>query len=426
MDNEYAVIGAMLGDIECAERGFVECVSDDFCDFACRKLFEIMAGMHSAGDAVDLVTVGSRVSAENWLMPTYGKVVSAFWIASNFDGYVSELKRARRFRELEAGLNRSMAMVRAEDDGVFSETQKMLDQVQAVGADGMDTVGCHVDTAFAEIGERKRGMSTGFYDIDNNTGGLVAGNLCVVAGRPSMGKSTFAINVAQNVCTKGGTVAYFSLEDDVNSVVRRMIFARAKSSALDIQRGDQEAIKRAIEAKEAVKGYALHVCDSGALSVSQIARSCYALRQRKHIDLVVVDYLGLVRTNVRKNSTRQQEIGEVSRGMKMLAKNLGCTVMLVAQLNRQPDSRDDKRPRMSDLRESGDVEQDADVILFPFRPWVYDHSKDKETASVIIAKNRNGRIGEAPLYWHGEWFLFENVGASEQFKTVQGELPTGW
>ena len=407
MEHEQAIIAAMMQNAQCSERGLSECEAEDFTDMDCIRIFRAMQGLKRAGTPIDLVTIDSMFEPE--YLNKVLTISNAPFLSGNFPVYVDLLKDARKLREFRNGWMKCFDLAESESPAVYQEAQELLDRISCIGGGGVQTIAGTVDEAVMEMGERITGIPTGFYDLDRYIGGLVKGNLIVVAGRPSMGKSSFAVNVAQNVCESGKVAAIFSMEDEAKTIVRRMVCAKAKVSIAEVREGDMEQITKAMAVAERIKGYKLYVIDKGVQTAQSIASECYKIKQKAGgLDLVIVDYIGLVKARERKNSTRQQELGEITRAMKVLAKDLNCTVMLVSQLNRGLEARNNKKPIMSDLRESGDIEQDADIILFPFRPWVYDRSKLQTEAEVLIAKNRNGVIGEIELNWRGEWFLFEN------------------
>ena len=285
--------------------------------------------------------------------------------------------------------------------------------------------------AFAEIGDNTRGVPTGFTELDRQTGGLKSGNLVIVAGRPSMGKSALAENIALNVAMKDKTVVMFSLEMKNSEIIKRLICNGIRMSEQEMLQDTNNAFKKSQEFANLLKTKKMYGYDSGTLSITKLQTVCRKISKReKGIDLVIVDYIGLMQTNIRRNSSRAQEIGEISHALKRLAQDLDCTVICVAQLNRSAEQRAEHEPVMSDLRESGDIEQDADIILFPYRPSVYDEEISPREAKLIIAKNRNGSCGSLPLVWIGEQYRFDNPAddyqtsyAAERFETVDGETP---
>lgn len=268
-----------------------------------------------------------------------------------------------------------------------------------------------------------QGIPYGIESLDNATNGLHPGELIVIAGRPSMGKSALAGNILENVCRGGKSGILFSLEMDQGNCIDRLVSSAGSIhySAIRSGRLREADWSRATRAFSDVHRYRLFVDDTPAITLRDVRSKCRKLK--KHgLDVVVIDYLQLMGTNAAV-SNRVQAIGEISRGLKQLARELDCAVVLLSQLNRSVDARPDKRPTMSDLRDSGEIEQDADVILFPFRPAAYcpkcknndcDDSHDpaihKMVAEIIIEKQRNGeRNISVPVAWLGEFQRFQEV-----------------
>ncbi len=267
------------------------------------------------------------------------------------------------------------------------------------------------------------GIPYGIASLDNATNGLHTGELIVVAGRPSMGKSALAGNILENVCRFGKSGILFSLEMDQGNCADRMIASAGNIHYSSIRSGRMQDAdwSRASRAFNDIHGYRLFIDDTPAITLREIKAKCRKLK-KGGLDVVVVDYLQLMGMNPKADS-RVQAIGEVSRGLKQMARELECSVVLLSQLNRAVDGRQDKRPNMSDLRDSGEIEQDADVILFPFRPAAYcpqckdnicdgGHDPDihKRVAEIIIEKQRNGeRNISVPVMWMGEHQRFQEI-----------------
>ncbi|HEX4872842.1 MAG TPA: replicative DNA helicase [Nevskiaceae bacterium] len=254
------------------------------------------------------------------------------------------------------------------------------------------------------------GLSTGFAEFDNKTSGLGAGDLMILAARPSMGKTTLAMNIAEHVAfDRKEAVAVFSMEMSAEQLGYRVISSRCgipmqklRSGQLDDVEMDQLAwsVGKLREAP-------LFIDETGALSPNDLRAKARRLAQRENIRLIVVDYIQLMQVpGTRENRTN--EISEISRSLKALAKELGIPVIALSQLNRGVEQRDNKRPRMSDLRESGGIEQDADLVVFIYRDWVYNKDADERQAEVIIAKQRNGPLGTVNVRFLGEFTRFEN------------------
>ncbi len=264
------------------------------------------------------------------------------------------------------------------------------------------------------------GVATGFTDLDQKTSGLQAGDLIIVAGRPSMGKTAFSLNIAENIALEGGIVGVFSMEMGGTQLAMRMLGSIGRIDLHKLRTGrlnDAEFSKFAT-ALERLQEVKLHVDETPALTALELrARARRLHRLYGKLDLIVIDYLQLMSGSSNAASeNRATEISEISRSLKALAKELQCPVVALSQLNRSLESRTDKRPMMSDLRESGAIEQDADVILFIYRDEVYNpESQDKGTAEIIIGKQRNGPIGRVQLAFLGEYTKFENLARPGNF-----------
>lgn len=267
------------------------------------------------------------------------------------------------------------------------------------------------------------GIPYGLDDLDKATNGLHRGDLVVIAGRPSMGKSALATNIAENVCISGKSVALFSLEMGKDQLVDRMISSIGKINFGNIRSGNfqENDFSKIMAACSVFHQFKFHVDDTPAISLSDMKAKSRKIKLESGLDVIIVDYLQLMGTKSKEN--RVQAIGEISRGLKQMAKELDVTVVALSQLNRSVDSRQDKRPVMSDLRDSGEIEQDADVILFPYRPAAYcEKCRDKietddhccedhqSVAEIIVEKQRNGeRNLKVPLVWFGRFQRFDNI-----------------
>jgi replicative DNA helicase len=260
-------------------------------------------------------------------------------------------------------------------------------------------------------GARLTGLGTDFYDLDDMTGGMQPGELVVLAARPSMGKTSLALNLTERVATGKHAVAFFSLEMSSQQVIQNMLCCRAQIDGQAMRKGritDQQ-YRRLQEEAERLYEAPIFVDDSPGLTITQLRAKCRRLKQKHDIKMVVVDYLQLMAAGGRVES-RQQEISTISRGLKGIARELNVPVIALSQLNRDVENRDDHRPRMSDLRESGAIEQDADVIVLLHRDEYYKPTEaNAGLAQLIIAKQRNGPTGDVTLRFFREYMRFENL-----------------
>jgi len=257
------------------------------------------------------------------------------------------------------------------------------------------------------------GVTTGFRDLDELTSGLQPSDLVIIAGRPSMGKTAFALNLAQNAAIKGKkTVCLFSLEMSREQLVQRMLCSDSGVNMQSVRTGsisDMDLVKIATSLDPLSKAD-IYIDDSPGCGVAEIRSKCRRLKSRTGLDMIVIDYLQLMQTSG-KHDNRVLEISETTRKLKIMARELNVPVILLSQLSRGPEQRSDHRPVMADLRESGAIEQDADVIMLLYRPAVYDQSDDN-TTEVIVAKHRNGPTATVKLAWLGEMARFADMDNS--------------
>jgi len=308
---------------------------------------------------------------------------------------------------------------------IIDSIESLILEVQ-VGADHEKTSARAADLIFDTVERLERyepshngitGVGTGFRNLDQMTGGLQPGQLLIVAGRPSMGKTAFALNVAMNVARgrEAGEVAVFSLEMDTDSLMERLLSAEAMVSAHQWRRGEMtpEEIKRVNIGASSISASTLWIDDHATQTVLDIRSKCRRLKASpRGLKLVLIDYLQLLRPVSGSSSrSREQEVAQMSLALKGLARELRVPVICLSQLSRSPEQRQDKRPMLSDLRESGSIEQDADLVAFLFRPEYYfrDDPALEGAAELILAKQRNGPTGSIPLYWHRGYTRFDDA-----------------
>ncbi len=276
-------------------------------------------------------------------------------------------------------------------------------------------------TELEELYNRKEhitGVPTGFADLDYRTAGLHGSELILVAARPAMGKSAFALNIATNAAMRGNTpVAIFSLEMSKAQLVNRILCSEAMVDSNKVRTGklEDEDWGKLAEAIGPLSETGIYIDDTPGISVMEIRAKCRKLKLEKNIGLVVIDYLQLVQGSNKRNGSREQEISEISRSLKILAKELDVPVIALSQLSRAVEQRPDHRPMLSDLRESGAIEQDADIVMFLYRDDYYNEdSEKKNVAEVIIAKHRGGSTGTVDLGWLGSYTKFVNLSKRDE------------
>ncbi|EJU24746.1 replicative DNA helicase [Peptoanaerobacter stomatis] len=252
------------------------------------------------------------------------------------------------------------------------------------------------------------GITTGFIDLNHITNGWQKTDLILVAARPATGKTAFALNLAHNASKDGKKVAVFSLEMSETQLAQRILSAESKVELKKLKTGEleEEDWQKLINAISVMTKYPIYINDTAGINLLEIRSECRKLKMQKGLDMIVIDYLQLMESEVRTES-RQQEISKISRGLKILAKELGCPIIALSQLSRAPEQRTNHRPMLSDLRESGAIEQDADIVMFLYRDEIYNPDTDKKNVTeVILAKHRSGEIGTVELAWHGKYQLF--------------------
>ena len=297
--------------------------------------------------------------------------------------------------------------------------KKIFDIMQNKGAKGYTPIKDVLVGTFAELEKLYNqkgyitGVETGFTDLDYKTSGFHKSDLIIIAARPAMGKSAFAINLATHAATNSNTpVVIFNLEMSKEQVANRILCSEAMVDSNKIRTGkidDNEWIKLA-NASGRLAEAPIYIDDTPGISIMEIRARCKKLKLEKDIGLVVIDYLQLVQGSGKKNASREQEISEISRSLKILAKELDIPVIALSQLSRGAEKRDDKRPMLSDLRESGAIEQDADIVMFLYRDDYYNEDSEKKNiAEVILAKHRGGSTGTVELLWLGNYTKFANI-----------------
>jgi len=430
IDAEESVLGAVLLSSDAANVALEKLQADDFYKPAHQQVFEVVRGLFDSNEPIDAVTVSEGLRRDGALDRIGGiefltHVIDAVPATSNVDYYASIVE--------EHALRRRLMRVGGDIGVIASKMTEPIDEVvdqaeQAVFAvaerrvgDGLQPIDDLLGPAIEKAEELQRsgsevtGVSTGFRDLDRKLAGLHPTNLVVIAARPGMGKTSLAFNISQNVALAGKTVAIFSLEMGREEVVTRMLCSKGRIDSQRLRTGKltEGDFTKLSNAAGALYKQNIFVDDSAGLTVTEIRAKCRRLRRNPGLDLVVVDYLQLMNGSGQEN--RQQEIAMISRSLKNLARELHVPIIAVSQLNRGVESREDKRPRLGDLRESGAVEQDADVVMFIYRDEYYhpDRNESKGVAEVVIAKHRQGAVGKIDMTYLPEFTLFADMGRSE-------------
>ncbi|CAB4915035.1 unannotated protein [freshwater metagenome] len=436
IEAEQAVLGAILMS-ERAHYTFVveeELRAEDFYRSRHRIVFQVMADLFAGGIEMDVLSVTEELKSQGLLEQAGGadevsSLVTAVPAISNLRRYaqiVRELAHLRRLLDASYRIQASVFAREGEPEDIVEEAERAILDIR-MGGDGKDFVPVREILGreirrWEELGRSGTsitGVSSGFNDLDRITGGFQPGNLIILAARPSMGKSALVTNIAENVALsrqRPRPVALFSLEMSEGELAQRFVASQARIKGDDLRKGKVkgELWKRVLDAANFYDRSNLFVDDSSDISMLDIRAKARRLHQSFHdeggLGLIIVDYLQLMRADSRYDN-RVQQVGEMSRGLKILARELEVPVIALSQLSRGVESRTDKRPMLSDLRESGQIEQDADVVMFIYRDEYYNHEDSEEpgVSEIIIAKHRNGALGTVKLSFQHEYPRFMNI-----------------
>lgn len=427
LEAEQSVLGAMLLDKEAINTAIETIRPDDFYKEANQEIFEAMLVLNNRNEPVDIITLSEELKRRGTIEAVGGitylaNLSGSIATTANSKYYCNIVEEKSTLRKLIRSSNEIMGLAYENSEEVNAIIEKaeknIFDITQGAHKKGIVPISEVLLSSFAQIEERAAnkggltGLTTGFSDLDRKLSGLQKSDLVLLAARPSMGKTAFGVNIATNASIKGGgKIAVFSLEMSKEQLVQRIISATAHVDLQKIISGnlaDDEWIQ-VVNAMGPLSKMEIYIDDTAGISMMEMKAKCRRLKVEKGLDLIVVDYLQLMQIDGRVES-RQQEISAISRGLKGLAKEMECPVLALSQLSRAPELRSDHRPILSDLRESGAIEQDADVVLFLYRDEYYDkESEKKNIGEVIIAKHRNGPTGSIELVFKQEYTKFLNM-----------------
>ena len=432
LESEQAILGCVLIDNEIMVALSDEMKVQDFYDRRHQIIFTAMLNIYKNQMQIDFTTLIAELQIKNQLVEAGGAVylsslIDAVYTTANISDYIQIVQDAALKRNViaaatsiaEAGYNANY-----DSTGYIDYAERLLSDLakrrRTEGFTPIDSVLENVKNIMlanrARDGELT-GLSTGFEKLDEVTLGLQKDNLIILAARPAMGKSAFAMNIAinaalNNVKEETGepvSVAIFSLEMSQEQIAQRMTAAQARVNLNNIQKGslNQKEMLLVESANDELAGLNIYFCDQGTVTVADIRAKCRKQKASGGLDLVIIDYLQLINGSS-KGGNRQEEVANISRSLKQMARELGVPVIALSQLSRKLEEREDKRPNMSDLRESGSIEQDADIIMFLYRDGYYNKNTEKVSnlTELIIAKNRSGVLGTIQLLFQGEYQLF--------------------
>ncbi|MFZ2302228.1 MAG: replicative DNA helicase [Gallionella sp.] len=438
VEAEQSVLGGLLLEASALDKIADLMTDDDFYRHEHRLIYRQVVRLSELAKPIDVITVAEALEIAGELdkvggLPYLGNLAQNVPSAANIRRYgeiVRERSIMRKLVEVGTDIASSAYNPSGRDAAqLLDEAEGKVLKIAEAGSRGkqgfmampplLTQVVERIETLYGRDNQSDvTGTATGFTDLDRMTSGLQAGELIIVAGRPSMGKTAFSINIAENVALDSKLpVAIFSMEMGASQLAMRMLGSVGKLNQHDLRTGrlQDDDWGRLTHALGKLNDAPIHIDESAALSAMEVrARSRRLHRQNGGLGLIVVDYLQLMSSSASKASeNRATEISEISRSLKALAKELSVPVVALSQLNRSLEQRPNKRPVMSDLRESGAIEQDADLILFIYRDEVYNSdSPDKGKAEIIIGKQRNGPIGKVELAFRGEYTRFDNLVSS--------------
>ena len=424
---EQSVIGSMIIDREAIVVASEIISGEDFYNRQYGVLFEAMEELNEEGSPVDLITLQNRlrekdVPPEVSSLEFVRDLITAVPTSANikyYAGIVAEKSTLRKLIRLNEEIANTCYAGKESLETILEDTEKRVFQlVQKRNMEDFVPIRQVVMNAMDKIEKASKnkgsvtGIPTGFTDLDYRTAGMQPSDLVLIAARPSMGKTAFVLNIAQYVAFKKNlSVAIFSLEMSKEQLVNRMFSLESSVDAQKLRTGqlnDQEW-ERLIESAGVIGRSRLIIDDTPGISISELRSKCRKFKLEHNLSMIIIDYLQLMSSGGRTDS-RQQEISDISRSLKSIARELGVPVLALSQLSRAVEQRPDHRPMLSDLRESGAIEQDADVVMFIYRDDYYHPDTDKKGVSeIIIAKQRNGPIGTVELAWLPEYTKFANL-----------------
>ncbi len=431
---EISVLGAMLKDSNAVLRAMEQLKPEDFYLPEHQEIFRAMSSLSVNRVPVDLTTVDAELSRRGSLEGVGGvvylmRLMSAVPTTANAHAYIDIVAQKSTLRKLihaAQGISKECFSQQDSVREILAGAEKSIFDIAMNRADGesLKPVSDVLVDTYREIetlAENKGGISgvpTGFVDLDGYLTGLHPGELIIIGARPAMGKTSFAMNIASYASVrKNKSVAVFSLEMPREQIAMRVLCSEARVDMQRVRKGtlsEQDWMKLA-QSLAPIANAPLYLDDTSGLTPSILRSRCRRLMMDKHLDLVILDYLGLMHSDERIEN-RVNEIGEISRQLKSIALELKIPVIACAQLSRANKDRPDKRPVLSDLRDSGSIEQDADVVMFLHREEYYNHdTEDKNIGEVIIAKQRSGPLGTVKLAWLSEYTTFANLAREEAY-----------
>ncbi|KHE68363.1 replicative DNA helicase, partial [Halobacillus sp. BBL2006] len=423
-----AVLGAIFLEPEAMSTAAEYLLPEDFYRASHQRIFEVMLTLSDKGEPIDLVTVTTALSNNKVLEEVGGvsyltDVANSVPTAANIMYYTRIVSEKSTLRSLiRTATNIVTSGYEEEDDleDVLNSAEKdILEVSQRKNSSAFKSIKDVLIDVYDNIEQLHNseggttGIPTGYRDLDKITSGFQRNDLIIIAARPSMGKTAFALNIAQNVAVHTDeNVAIFSLEMGADQLVSRMLCAEGNIDAQRLRTGNMEADdwNKLTMAMGSLSNAGIYIDDTPGIRVSEIRSKCRRLKQEHGLGMILIDYLQLIQGSANSKENRQQEVSEISRSLKGLARELNVPLIALSQLSRGVESRQDKRPMMSDLRESGSIEQDADIVGFLYRDDYYDQeSENQNIIEIIISKQRNGPVGNVELAFVKEYNKFVDL-----------------
>ncbi len=429
VEAERAVIGAMMLNADAIMVCSELLTSDEFYQQQYGIIFDALVEMYKDGVGADLVTLQNKlrekeVTPELYSVEYLGELLASVPTSANVKFYaeiVHEKAVLRRLIRVSEQVTKDCYMDSQPLEDILEDTEKsVFDVIQRRGGSEFEPIRDVVLRTLDSIEKAAKqkgnitGLETGFRDLDAKTAGLQKSDLILIAARPAMGKTAFVLNIAEYVALhSNSTIALFSLEMSKEQLVKRMLAMNSMVDSQKIRTGDLEDDDwdKLVGSVRKIGNSNLVIDDTSGITASELRSKCRKLKIEQGLDLVIIDYLQLMTgAGKRKGDSRQQEISDISRSLKVMARELNVPVIALSQLSRAVESRPDKRPMLSDLRESGAIEQDADIVMFIYRDEYYNPDSEKKgVAEVIVAKQRSGPTGPVELAWLSQYTKFGNL-----------------
>ena len=428
LEAEQAIIGSMLTDKDAVISSIEVLKEDDFYREDNKAIYSAILSLYNRSEPIDIITVKAELESMGKLEQVGGleylaELPEKVPTTANAEKYIKIVEEKSILRKLIKTANEIMELGYSptedvEDimEGAEKKIFNIMQQKNQKSYTPIKDVLVESFTKLEELYNRKQhitGVPTGFSELDYKTAGLHGSDLILIAARPAMGKTAFALNIATNASVRAKVpVAVFSLEMSKDQLVNRILCSEAMVDSNKVRTGklEENDWTKLAESIGPLSEAEIYIDDTPGISVTEIRAKCRKLKLEKNIGMVVIDYLQLVQGSNKRNGSREQEISEISRSLKILAKELNVPVIALSQLSRAAEQRPDHRPMLSDLRESGAIEQDADIVMFLYRDDYYNEdSEKKDIAEVIIAKHRGGSTGTVELLWLGNYTKFVNL-----------------